>query len=237
MDRAEAIKQIELFLDMEKLGGAIEVALKMAITALREQVSLENGKQASEKKTSDWISVEECLPKYNTLVLVYRPTMATKILVAEYEGYYGEDDNEWYEGWSAFGYDVRGKGIITHWMPPAGATEGGRVMAKQSGYVKRLQAKKAADITYHRTFTMQWCADAAILAANEVFQRKGEKIVEFHNAFIRYAHEIAEMTMEDAKADKSLVYTKAKLDERLEAILGKDFIPWDERYDFLGKKK
>ena len=105
MDRAEAIKQIELFLDMEKLGGAIEVALKMAITALREQ------------EQREWISVEECLPKYNTLVLVYRPTMATKILVAEYEGYYGEDDNEWYEGWSAFGYDVRGKELITHWMP------------------------------------------------------------------------------------------------------------------------
>lgn len=106
-------------------------------------------------------------------------------------------------------------------------------MGKQSGYVKRLQAKKAADITYHRTFTMQWCADAAILAANEVFQRKGKKIVEFHNAFVRYSHEIAEMTLEDAKADKSLEYTKYKLDERLKEILGEDFMPWEERYNFL----
>lgn len=110
-------------------------------------------------------------------------------------------------------------------------------MAKQSGFVKRLQQKKVADIKYHRTFTMQWCADAAILAANEVFQRKGKKLVEFHNAFIRYSHEIAEMTMADARGDKSLEYTKTKLDERLQEILGEDFMPWDERYDFLSEKK
>lgn len=110
-------------------------------------------------------------------------------------------------------------------------------MAKQSGYIKRLQQKKAADITYHRTFTMQWCADAAILAANEVFQRKGKKLVEFHNAFIRYSHEIAEMTLADAKGDRSLEYTKAKLDERMQELLGEDFVPWDERYNFLGAKK
>ena len=106
-------------------------------------------------------------------------------------------------------------------------------MAKKSGYLQRLQQKKAADITYHRTFTMQWCADAAILAANEVFQRKGKKLVEFHNVFIRYAHEIAHMTLDDARGDKSLEYTKYKIDERMKDLLGEDFVPWDERYDFV----
>ena len=110
-------------------------------------------------------------------------------------------------------------------------------MARQSGYIKRLQQKKAADITFHRTFTMQWCADAAILAANEVFQRRGKKLVEFHNAFIRWSHEIAEMTLADAKGDKTLEYTKVKLDETLKELLGEDFVPWDERYDFLDMKK
>jgi NOL1/NOP2/fmu family ribosome biogenesis protein len=103
---------------------------------------------------------------------------------------------------------------------------------KQSGFLKRQQAQKAADISFHRKFTMQWCSDAAILAANEVFQRRGEKIVEFHNAFVRWSHEIAEMTLEDAKGDKSLEYTKAKVDEELKKILGKAFVPWDERYRF-----
>lgn len=103
-------------------------------------------------------------------------------------------------------------------------------MAKQSGYLARMQAKKAADISFHRKFTMQWCADAAMLAANEVFHRRGKILVEFHNAFIRYAHEIAEMTLEDAQADKSLEYTKYKVDEQLRELLGEDFVPWEERY-------
>lgn len=105
-------------------------------------------------------------------------------------------------------------------------------MAKKSGYLARMQAKKAADISFHRKFTMQWCADAAILAANEVFHRRGKMLVEFHNAFIRYSHEIANMTLDDAKGDKSLEYTKAKLDGRLKELLGEDFVPWDERYTF-----
>ena len=105
-------------------------------------------------------------------------------------------------------------------------------MGKKSGYLARMQAKKAADISFHRKFTIQWAADAAILAANEVFQRRGKKLVEFHNAFIRYSHEIANMTLDDAKGDKSLEYTKAKLDGRLKELLGEDFVPWDERYRF-----
>ena len=57
-------------------------------------------------------------------------------------------------------------------------------MAKSSGYLARMQAQKQAELHYHRRFTMQWCADAALLAANEVFQRRGKKLVEFYNAFI-----------------------------------------------------
>ena len=107
-----------------------------------------------------------------------------------------------------------------------------RRMGNKNGYLARLQAQKAADLSFHRKFTTQWCADAAILAANEVFQRKGKKLVEFHNAFIRYAHEIAEMTLDDAKGDKSLEYTKYKIDERMKELLGEDFQSWDERYRF-----
>ena len=72
----------------------------------------------------EWISVDDKLPPYNRDVLVYRPNMAMKILVDNYEGYYGEDDDEWYEGWSKYGNDIHGKPIITHWaylpQPPKG---------------------------------------------------------------------------------------------------------------------
>ena len=72
----------------------------------------------------EWISVEDKLPPYNRDVLVYRPNMAMKILVDNYAGYYGDDDDEWYEGWALYGKDIHGKPIITHWaylpLPPKG---------------------------------------------------------------------------------------------------------------------
>ena len=72
----------------------------------------------------EWISVEDKLPPYNHNVLVYRPNMAMKILVDNYGGYYGEDDEEWHEGWKKYGKDIHGKPIITHWaylpQPPKG---------------------------------------------------------------------------------------------------------------------
>lgn len=105
-------------------------------------------------------------------------------------------------------------------------------MPKKNAYLTKLQAQKAEEIEQHRRFTIQWCADAALLAANEVFQRKGEKLVEFNKAFVRYANEIAEMTLKDAKDDKTIVYTKDKLDARLSELLGDDFVPWDVRYGF-----
>ena len=104
-------------------------------------------------------------------------------------------------------------------------------MPKQSAYLKRLQLDKTLAIERDRLFTMQWCADAAILAANEVFKRKGDKLVEFALAMQRYSQEIAGLTLEDAKDDKDIEYTKAKVDAALKDILPEErFQPWDERY-------
>ena len=90
MDRAEAIKQIELFLDMEKLGGAIEATLKMAITALREQ------------EQREWISVSERLPEDKELVLV------TAKNCNPFTCWYNAPFRKWAcSGWIE----------ITHWMP------------------------------------------------------------------------------------------------------------------------
>lgn len=59
-----------------------------------------------------WIPCEERLPRRNEDVLVYRPKMAMPFLVDRYEGYYGEDDNEWYEGWA---YSINCE--VTAWQP------------------------------------------------------------------------------------------------------------------------
>ena len=72
----------------------------------------------------EWISVNDKLPPYNHDVLVYRPNMAMKFIVDDYDGYYGEDDDEWYEGWAKYGTDTHGNHVITHWaylpQPPKG---------------------------------------------------------------------------------------------------------------------
>ena len=72
----------------------------------------------------EWISVTDKLPPYNRDVLVYRPNMAMKILVDTYDGYYGDDDDEWNEGWALYGKDTHGNPVITHWAylpnPPKG---------------------------------------------------------------------------------------------------------------------
>lgn len=103
-------------------------------------------------------------------------------------------------------------------------------MARKNAYLAKLQAEKTDSLRFHRKFTMQWCADAAILAANEVFGRRGKKLVEFHKKFIEYAEGIARMTLEDAKGDKSIEYTREKIDGRLKELLGEDFQDWDTRY-------
>ena len=72
----------------------------------------------------DWVSVDDKYPPYNRDVLVYRPNMAMKIFVDTYDGYYGDDDDEWYEGWALYGKDTHGNPVITHWaylpQPPKG---------------------------------------------------------------------------------------------------------------------
>ena len=104
-------------------------------------------------------------------------------------------------------------------------------MAKQSGFLAKIKAQHENEKRIMRLFTMQWCADAALIAANEVFQRRGKKLVEFHKAFVKWAHAIAEMTLDDAEDDKTIEYTKAKVDARLQDLLGEDFQPWESRYN------
>lgn len=64
---------------------------------------------------SEWISVKDKLPKYSKEVLTYTPGMAMPIRVDAYDGYYGEDDGKWYEGWRYRGNHAENR--ITHWMP------------------------------------------------------------------------------------------------------------------------
>ena len=105
----------------EKLVELIESARYWGSNTSEEIAEnlIENGVTAQE-----WIPVKDKLPPYNHDVLVYRPNMAMKIVVDNYAGYYGEDDDEWHEGWALYGRDTHGNHVITHWaylpQPPKG---------------------------------------------------------------------------------------------------------------------
>lgn len=97
---------------------------------------------------------------------------------------------------------------------------------KQSAFTRAV----AVQVANARATHTQMCMDAAMIAANEVFNMGPTRCQAFAEAFITAMNEIATMTVQDGKTDKQLWYTKAKLDERLKQICGEHFQPWEERY-------
>ncbi len=59
---------------------------------------------------AEWISVKDRLLRTNRTVLVYMPERFNSIQTAFYDRYWGEDDEDWHEGWST-------NTTVTHWMP------------------------------------------------------------------------------------------------------------------------
>lgn len=78
---------------------------------------------------------------------------------------------------------------------------------------------------------LQQAADAAMMAADDVFDVNAYSAEKFHVAMIDYVNDMSKLAIEDSKADPDLTYTKADIDRRLLQIVGADnFAPWDERY-------
>ena len=53
---------------------------------------------------------------------------------------------------------------------------------------------------------------------------------EFDKLYESYPLNLAQMTLDDAECDRQIVYTKAKVDERLKEICGEHFVPCEDRY-------
>ena len=104
---------------------------------------------------------------------------------------------------------------------------------------KEFQLKLAiAESNFSRMvdMAMQHSADAALMAADDTFDVNAYSAEKFHTAHVKYANEMAELTIKDAKVDPDIVYTKEDIDRRLLQIVGADnFVPWDERY--AGRKE
>lgn len=115
-------------------------------------------------------------------------------------------------------------------------------MSKPNAMLAKIEAKyraeyevklAIAEADFRRMLSMalQTSADAALMAADDVFDVNAYSAEKFHLAHIDYVNEIAKLTIEDSKSDPNIDYTKTDIDRRLLQIVGKDnFAPWDERY-------
>lgn len=104
-------------------------------------------------------------------------------------------------------------------------------MGKQSAFAKAVQREVNIQLQLYGRNRMQFAEDAAFMAANEVLGLGSGRARAFGEAFVRYANEIAEIVVEDSKADKAIEYAKAVLDRRIREIVGEEnFVSFDERY-------
>lgn len=101
---------------------------------------------------------------------------------------------------------------------------------KRSGYLQRVRQDINRQLMESRSIHTQMCLDAAMIAANEVFNMGPSRAKAFADAFSSSLSDIATMTVSDGKSDKELWFTKSKLDERLKQICGDNFQPWEVRY-------
>lgn len=109
--------------------------------------------------------------------------------------------------------------------------EGGISVSRQSTFAKAVQREVNAQLALYGRNRMQLAEDAAFMAANEVLGLGAGRAKAFGEAFVKYANEIAELVVEDSKADKAIEYAKAVLDRRIREIVGdENFVQFDERY-------
>ena len=74
--------------------------------------------------------------------------------------------------------------------------------------------------------------DALIVAINDEFGFGVDRITRLVSRYIETRKEIADMFLDDRRKnnDKELTYSKAKLDKRLQSIMGPDYPEHEDRY-------
>lgn len=93
---------------------------------------------------------------------------------------------------------------------------------KPNAFLARYEAQLEARYQAKLQIAMQMGLDAGMGAG------RAEK---FRTAYIDTVNEIMHMTVVEDKDDPDFEWTKAKVDDRLRAIVGEqNFVPWDERY-------
>lgn len=103
-------------------------------------------------------------------------------------------------------------------------------MSKPNTFLTKMEAAYQRKLNRDRELTVQQCQDLTMIALNRAFGFGPERLHQFAAAYGQVWEDYAELTVTDSEDDKSIVYTKAKVDEVLKRICGPYFIPFDERY-------
>lgn len=102
-------------------------------------------------------------------------------------------------------------------------------MAKQSGFLRAIQAEQArreADVRHHaRVFQM----DMVTIALGRMGFRE-KRFRELDEVLAQVAEEYSKQILDDAKEDKDIWYSKEVLDRELKQYVGNLFVPYNERY-------
>lgn len=101
---------------------------------------------------------------------------------------------------------------------------------KPNPMLAKLEARHQAELSAARLFAVQQSKDIMLIAANVAFGFGPDRAKKLGDAFDEVWREYAAMTVNDAKDDKEIWYTKAKIDDLLKDICGEHFVPWEERY-------
>lgn len=101
---------------------------------------------------------------------------------------------------------------------------------KPNPMLAKIEARHQIEMMRARLFALQQAKDMMLIAANEEFGFGPDRAKRLSDAYDRTFVAYAELTIDDAKDDKDIWYTKAKIDERLKQICGEFFVPWDVRY-------
>ena len=100
---------------------------------------------------------------------------------------------------------------------------------KKSGFLQKQQAFMDFRDREVRHHTQVYTLDMVTCALGRMGFRE-KRLRQFDEMMTQVCKEYADLTLEDVKADKEIVYTKACLDRELKQYAGTMFVPYDERY-------
>lgn len=101
---------------------------------------------------------------------------------------------------------------------------------KPNAMLAKLQAQYEVRSARKVNVAMQMAKDVADMAAAEMFGMGEGRAEKWTKIYSDILNDMMRMIASDNEDDQEIVYSRAKVDERLKQIYGKHFQPWEARY-------